>query len=293
MNDWLKRIQFKSRTCSDINGKSIDISNQRAISMYVVLTRKCNAHCEFCEFNTGKNEISVNIFEDMFREITRYCDIPVLHFTGGEPTLELDKLIKISKIVKQVSPLTTISVNTNGIRLNELSEIDEVDNIALSRHALTDEENIKIFGTNTVASEEVIKQNKHKEKLHLSCNLIKGYIDSQEKIISYLEKASELGINDIGLVSLMKVNNFCNERYISFKEICPEQTDRFINNRCFSNINNKGELCCKCENYLYRANNLKLISVYHRYAIRNSEIADYLVFENNQLKQGFNGEVIK
>lgn len=152
MNDWLKRIQFKSRTCNDTNGKSIDISNQRAISMYVVLTRKCNAHCEFCEFNKGKNEISVNIFEDMFREITRYCDIPVLHFTGGEPTLELDKLIKISKIVKQVSPLTTISVNTNGIKLNELSEIAEVDNIALSRHALTDEENIKIFGTNTVAS---------------------------------------------------------------------------------------------------------------------------------------------
>lgn len=54
MNDWLKRIQFKNRTCNDINGKSIDISNQIAISMYVVLTRKCNAHCEFCELNTGK-----------------------------------------------------------------------------------------------------------------------------------------------------------------------------------------------------------------------------------------------
>lgn len=37
---------------------------------------------------------------------------------------------------------------------------------------------------------------------------------------------------------------------------------------------------------------MNLISMYHRYAIKNNEIADYLVYENNVLKQGFNGNTI-
>ena len=39
--------------------------------------------------------------------------------------------------------------------------------------------------------------------------------------------------------------------------------------------------------------NKNLISVYHRYAIKNTEIADYLVFEDNILRQGFNGKIIE
>lgn len=287
-----KDIVFKRHTCMNKYGEQSELKNNE-IAMYVVLTRKCNTHCNFCEYRNGESNIDINVFSNTLDKLLNRCYITTVHFTGGEPTLELEKFKQLLKIIKQKDKLITTSVNTNGTRLNELSSIDELDNIALSRHAIEDSENNKVFGSKLVASSEDIKKFSDKHKLHLSCNLIKGYVDTQEKIIKYLEFASELGINDLGLVSLMQVNDYCKEHYIDFESIKPSESGRLIKTKCFQNISESTkEICCKCENYLYRASNMNMISLYHRYAIKNNEIADYLVYENNILKQGFNGEEI-
>lgn len=286
-----KGIQFKDRTCQTINGNSYKLDNNQ-IALYIVLTRKCTAHCRFCEFTNKESNIDTKQFKEVLKKLCKITDITTVHFTGGEPTLEIEKLKQLCKIIKAEDRLITTSVNTNGTNLSKLENIEELDNIALSRHAIDDKENQSIFQSEQVPSAEDIKKFRDKSKLHLSCNLIKNHIDNPEKIINYLEFASTTGVNDIGIVSLMKINKYCKERYVDFSKIELPATERLINNRCYKNIDNKGEICCKCENYLYLSQNNNMISLYHRYAIKNTEIEDYLVYENDKLKQGFNGPEI-
>ena len=285
-------IRFKLTSCQDKYGNIKDIG-YNLIDLYIILTKKCNVNCSFCEYHNGLSDINIDKFKDTLNWLLNFCSISTVHFTGGEPTLEIDKLKQLCKIIKQENKLIKTSVNTNGTRLKELEDIEELDNIALSRHAISDEDNRKIFNSNLVPSAEDIGNFKDKHKLHLSCNLIKGYVDSKENILKYLEFVSTLGVNDVGIVSLMNINEFCNQHYIDFESLDIQENERLIKSRCFRNISEEtGDICCKCENYLYRASNMNLISMYHRYAIKNNEIADYLVYDNNTLKQGFNGNII-
>lgn len=48
----------------------------------------------------------------------------------------------------------------------------------------------------------------HPHQIQFRCNLINGYIDSRDEVFKYLDWANELGINDVGLVSLMPVNDY-------------------------------------------------------------------------------------
>lgn len=289
----MKNIEFKKKTCMNQYGEQTELT-ENIIPLYIVTTRKCNTHCKFCTFHNGKSDIDLVKLKEAIDWLYRFCSIPTVHFTGGEPTLELEKIVQISDFVKQNDKLTTTSVNTNGTRLNDLINIESLDNIALSRHCLTDEENFEIFGSNKVPTLKQIDNFKDKYKIHLSCNLIKGYVDSYEKIIQYLENAASVGVNDTGFVSLMRVNDFCNKHFVDFSNFDIKETERFKKVRCFTNIDDETQdICCKCENYLYMASNFKLVSMYHRYAIQNDRISDYLVYEDNQLKQGFNGQVIE
>lgn len=283
-------IKFRQRTCRNMYGNYETIQDNQ-ISLYVVLTHKCNAHCKFCEFTHGDVEVDIKEFAITLDKLLGICYISMVHFTGGEPTTEIEKLKELLNIVKTKDRLITTSVNTNGYNLSLLDGLKELDNISLSRHAIPDEDNYNIFGCKNIPSTTDIQCFKDKHKLHISCNLIKGYIDSNEKIMDYMEFASKLGVNDIGLVSLMQINEYCKEHYVEFDEGLAKESDRITKSNCFCN-DESGSVTCKCENYLYRAQNCSLISAYHRYAIKSNQISDYLVYENNILKQGFNGEPI-
>lgn len=283
-------IKFRQETCRNINGNCQKLDHNQ-ISLYIVLTHKCNAHCKFCEFTHGEVGVDIEEFTKVLDKLLKICYITTIHFTGGEPTTEFEKLKELLRIIKTKDRLITTSINTNGYKLNLLDGLENLDNISLSRHAISNEDNYDIFGCKSIPSSADIKNFKDKHKLHLSCNLIKGYIDNNQKILDYLEFASRLDVNDTGFVSLMSVNDYCKQHYVEFSDRLCDETDRIIRSNCFTN-DESGEVTCKCENYLYRSQNLKLISAYHRYAIKSNQISDYLIYENNILKQGFNGEKI-
>lgn len=286
-------IKFKEYSCTDKDGNGTKYENNE-IPLYIVMTRKCNTNCKFCEYHNGKSEIDVDKFEETFERLSKYCTISTVHFTGGEPTIEIDKLKQLCRIIKQKNSLIATSVNTNGTRLKELENIKDLDNISLSRHAINDVENQEIFRSKLVPTIEEINNFQDKHKIHLSCNMIKGYVDSYDKVVQYLELAAYLNINDVGLVGLMKINDYCNQHYIDFNNLDIKLADNLIKSRCFKNIDREtSEICCKCENYLYRASNMNFVSMYRRHAIKNNQISDYLVYENNELKQGFNGNKIE
>ena len=317
-----ERIKFDKYTCEDEYGRLTKFDKgYREISLYIVFGYKCNADCVFCVYHskTDKererekeclNTLNLESLEKMLIDIANSgFYISTVHLTGGEPTLDIKNFTRALILIrKHLGKLVEISVNTDGIHLKELGNLVEAEllnNIALSRHGLTDQENREIFKTDTIPTDEDIKQFvlKYGQVIHLSCNLIKGCIDTPEKVVEYIEKAGELGINDIGLVSLMNKNEYCKERYVEYKDISTEleklgfvRTRQHIKRDKPCKIDEHGNKCgdiiCKCENYLYNTQQFKMVQMYHRFVIKSNNIESYLVYVNNELKQGFSGDTI-
>lgn len=286
---WVDTLTFEQYSCFNKDDTRIKYDTNYT-SLYVVMTRNCNAKCPFCEFRGNIDTVDTNIFKRYFAELLTKCVVTTVHFTGGEPSLEKDTLFEICKYIKEVSPHTVTSVNTNGIYLKELVECAYIDNVALSRHHYEDDINQQLFGTQSIATLEDIRNLTDKSKLHVSCNLMKGYIDSKEELQRYLDTLGSVEVQDVGLVGLMSVNDFCKTHYIDILDIDVASLDKIINNRRFyKKVEDKK--VCECLNFLYTSKDYTLMSVYYRHAI-DSKLSGsaFLVYENNHIKKGFSGD---
>jgi len=118
-------------------------------------------------------------------------------------------------------------------------------------------------------------------------NLIKRYIDCEEEIIKYLQFASEVGIYDVGFVSLMRINDYCKENQVLFDNI------DFTSGRIRKTKEWKNKDYCRCANYLYiPKNNDRLVKFYGRYVCQSKNTESQLVFDGINLRDGFGGNII-
>ena len=98
------------------------------LSMYIVLTNRCNNHCVYCrtdkrpQNDVWTSETLKTVMQDMKRAGTRR-----IHFTGGEPMLRSD----LGELVTYAKKLGFfVGISTNGYqvakRINELKGVDVV-----------------------------------------------------------------------------------------------------------------------------------------------------------------------
>ena len=85
----------------------------------------------------------------------------------------------------------------------------------------------------------------------------------------------------------MPANEYCKERFVDFNELSFENIqDVFVTkNWNYENL-------CRCRNYVYIANNAEIVEVYSRYYKNPSYSGNALVFDGQNIKLGFNGEVL-
>lgn len=282
-----KTINLRSEHCSK-NGENPLKVDELYVNIYVQMTKACNANCEFCAFKNKHIPFDSEKFEYILRYIDSAVQINKVSFTGGEPTIQFDKLICCLIYTKQVDKNIFTVINTNGYRLKDLDRwTNYINSIALSRHHYNDEINNKILGF-TAPSKQSIIDFKNKDVLHFSCNLIKGYINNTQKVIKYLDEVSKLGVFDVGFVSLMKVNDYCKKHHIDFNFLdFSNYKNIFINKEW----NNKDY--CRCRNYLYASEySDNIVKVYSRYYVDKTNCESQLVFDGQYLRDGFNGEII-
>lgn len=286
-----KDVEIKDTSCGR-NGGVGHLYDNITTNLYTCLTHVCNVNCPFCEYHyKDNNKFDFEKWVCCVDELIDKVGIYKASFTGGEPSLEIDLLVKCLDYLKSKDKDIFTIINTNGSNLKKLEGITSLDNIALSRHHYDDIINKDIFRSNLVPSLEDIKNFKDKDKLHLSCNIIKGFIDSDVEIKNYLDKCAEIGATDVGFVSLMPINDYCKEKSIDFSDIEFQYNNKFIVNQYFDRI--KDNKCvCKCRNYLYLAKNGQVVTVYSRYYVDNSCNDGAIVYMDNNLKQGFSGPVI-
>lgn len=261
------------------------------VNVQVVVTKRCNASCRFCTYhdNSDSTTFDFELFKRGLYEIRSKAEIPTVTFTGGETTLDIETLYKCCTLVRQMDNNIRVKVNTNGRVLFDLLDWD-VWWISLSRHSTSDKENEEIFRTTGLPTLNDLRKitPEQMKKMHVSCNIIKGYVDSFEKMQDFIDIVGDTGIPDIGFVSLMGVNDYAKQHSIDFKDLGIHDTERWmLGLRC--EYISGGVCACKCHTYSALTKSNKLLVAYNRFAVDHTCNDSTLVYNINKWQQGFSG----
>ena len=175
-----------------------------------------------------------------------------------------------------------LHLNTNGLlpQSQELMKHPRWDSISMSLHHYDIDMLSELYGCK-IPDDAFKFEGVNKQKLNVSCNLVKGYIDNPEEAHKMLDFALELGIPRIGFVALMKVNDYCKERFIDLEDIHIDTIPHVY----FTKSMNRGKNC-KCSNYLYNKD-LKILEIYMRNYANPQYCESSLMFDGEYLRQGF------
>jgi len=258
-----------------------------SVNLFIKVTKRCNAHCPFCsnassiahstEFNIDK------LIEIIHELLAKGIIINKVNITGGEPSVVSPRVIEILRRL-EVEEFDGIHVhlNTNGLlrQSQRLMTYPRWNSISMSLHHYDIGKLSELYGchipTNAFELDGVDKQ-----KVNVSCNLIKGYIDNTEEARKMLDFALELGIPRIGFVALMKVNNFCRNHFVNLDDIRIGEIPHVY----FTKSMNRGS-DCKCSNYLYNKD-LKILEIYMRNYANPQYCESSIVYDGAYLRQGF------
>lgn len=289
-----KKISLKTHVCHLFDNEAKEVENPY-VNLYI-RTKYCNAKCKFCTYASDASKYSEKKLIEVLTEITSKIDISKISISGGEPTLYWDNFLSIVNLSRQYVPNAEISMNTDGFRWKQLMEdpiVNTLDYIQLSRHHYDDAKNDSIFGTKTPTSSEIldmIGNSANKHQIQFRCNLIKGFIDSREEVFKYLDWTNSVNVNDVGLVSLMPINDYSKENFIYFhiKELIG---DNFLMTKSWK----KHGGGCECFNYVYLPKDEDFrtpIKVYHKNTFKPSDSKETLVFDGKNVRLGFDGDII-
>ena len=294
INIFGKQIRIKERYCARDNRLCGDRVRDPYINLYVQMSYDCNLNCKFCCAKNNKNcAFNLYKFKEVIQEVISKIELRKISFTGGEPLINSQLLLSSADYIKRVSPNTFTVVNTNGFRfpdfnafkLNRFKQL--FDSIALSHHHYDNETNNEIFVGTAIDDEQIKKLSLG--NLHLSCNLIKGYIDSADEVIKYLEHAIDIGAKDVGFVTLMDIGGYSSKHRVLFQDTGVLSDDRFYRTQTWRNNS-----CCECYNLVYMREDGEHIHFYARQVLDNdnNNNSSNLVFDGQNLREGFNGPII-
>lgn len=279
-------IQIKHLGCriGDAAGSPIP----PCVNLFVKVTNACNAHCLFCS-NAGhshdRQKFDVDkLFLCIDEILKERIILNRLNITGGEPSV-------VPELVNQIIERLTakpeyqhmhLHLNTNGLlpESQKLMRIGRFDSISISLHHY-DLSKLKEIYHCDIPSQAMDFNGIDIDKVNLSCNLIKGYIDKPEEAKKMLDKTIDMGIPRIGFVGLMPVNNYCKERFVDLEDIHIETIPHVY----FTRSKNRGS-DCKCSNYLYNKDG-KILEIYMRNYMNPRYCESSLVFDGQYLRQGF------
>lgn len=279
-------IQIKKIGCNMGNQPGYPIPP--SVNLFVKVTNGCNAKCAFCsnkEAASGHNRFNVvKLFECIDEILNKAIILNRLNITGGEPAVVPDVVEEIINTLNQNPKCMPIHLhlNTNGLL---------PDSQALMRHKRFDSISVSLHHYDVRRLSEIyqcsIRENALAfdgidiDKVNLSCNLIKGFIDSPQEAHRLLDLVIDLGIPRIGFVGLMPVNDYSKQHFVDLEEIHIESIPHVY----FTKSKNRGA-DCKCSNYLYNRDG-KILEIYMRNYMNPSYCESSLVFDGEYLRQGF------
>lgn len=206
----LKLPNIKYNSWQEKEGSKKRISNSELTfltKVYVELSRYCNGKCKFCRnYSFGKCKYDFKKIKETLNNIKSYVNIVVIG--GGEPTLRLSDAKALRECFENLSELD-FHMFTNGSAPNIINDryVMERFKINLSRHAIDDIKNAKIFGIspiNMMTTQDIEKLASKNPDLTLNGTCFKGGLDNLYDIVLYIKFAKEIGVKKVLLTNLHK-----------------------------------------------------------------------------------------
>jgi len=272
-----------------LNGQPGQKKEMPAVNIYVRMTDFCVSDCEFCTFHgVATKAFDFYKFFYAFCMIAAQCKINKVSFTGGEPMLHVEAIKRCLEFIKQHDKNIYTVINTQSYDAMKLlgDAVSLVDSVAMSVHHYEDSLNNCVF--NSKHKIDDIFEYGNLNKVHLSCNLILGYIDSSERVQQYVSHFMSRGIMDFGFVTLMPVNDYAKENCVKFTDLDLARFQDFVKTKDWC----RGNDICRCANYLVTNSRGDIAKVYARHHSKSDVCENTLVYDINQLRNGFVGEAI-
>ncbi|MBO5957751.1 MAG: radical SAM protein [Bacteroidales bacterium] len=291
------QIEFKGRYISvkDFDCKFGTLQEEPVapfVNIFVKVTKGCNARCLFCSnadaseirtpFNVPKLLDAVMSLRDLGVKVNR------INITGGEPSVVPQLVGNILSVMSEPSVSDIhMHLNTNGLlpQSQELMRHPRWDSISMSLHHYDRMKLSELYGCH-IPERAFDFEGIAVEKLNSSCNLVKGYIDNMEEARKMLDFNLDLGIQRVGFVALMKVNDYCRKHFVDLEDIRLENIPHVYFTKSMSRGND-----CKCSNYLYNRG-LNVLDIYMRNYVNYNYCESSLVYDGEFLRQGFSQDNI-
>jgi molybdenum cofactor biosynthesis enzyme MoaA len=232
-------------------------------------TDKCNGRCPFCDVQRqymcrSEPEPDLNKLKIILFDLYSKNLISKISVTGGEPLLNPERTNSLLRTIFEVNPKAKVDITTNGTRLRNLDELENVlqlNTIHLSRHHYRTSKNNQIFGTKTAERDEIENYaKKYPGQISFNCCLVEGYIDSPQQVEKYIDWAAEIeGLKSAGFISLMEKNDFCKNNTIAENEILhwiDSDLNNFRHDDCYDMD------ICECKVWERIAKNYKPITAF-------------------------------
>lgn len=204
-----------------------DIYEKRSIRLS--LTPKCNLNCFFCHHegiqSSNEKRMSIPEIERLLSQARRLC-INEITLTGGEPLLELDKIIFILKYCGSWDKPPVIKIVTNGVLLTK----EIIEKLKYKGSLLINLSIHSIENTGRILGKEILKEHykniieeilKNNLSLRVNSLILKDINNRQDDLINLITFISELGVKKINLMELLvtKQQQNLHQYYMSNKEI--------------------------------------------------------------------------
>jgi len=286
-----KTIQVKRTGCN--SGSAVGFPIPPSVNLFVKTTDRCNAHCAFCSNGCNKaaalNFDTSKLFQCIDEILNNGIFLNRLNLTGGEPSVVPDIVHEIISRLKGNDHYNRIHLhlNTNGLSHTayELMKQPRIDSISLSLHHYDRQRLASIYHC-IIPDHFGHFDGVDLSKVNLSCNLIKGFIDSTQEVKKMLDHTIDLGIPRIGFVALMPVNAYCREHFVDLEDITIEKIPHLY----FTKSKNRG-MNCKCSNFLYNRD-AKILEIYMRNYMNPAYCESSLLYDGQHLRQGFHDDNI-
>lgn len=200
----------------ELAGKTYDVYSNVGLTVYV--TNRCNSDCDFCMNKYEENFLCSKEIMDDEEYLNRLEYIlqvlkpinPSIMITGGEPT-KSKRLPEVIKLIHKYGyKLRSFSTNGTGLldvtdgksNLQYMYENNFLNNINISRHAISNADNFKIMKTKGDLTDNQIREiasfcASHNMRVRMGCTLQQSSVSNLSQMLEYYQHYQMLGIDTV------------------------------------------------------------------------------------------------
>lgn len=279
---------------------SIDFTiGRNDFSVTVYVPWNCTNNCKFCsskkDYQTIKSDFE-KLKESL--QLIRNSILPIVVFTGGEPSADVEKLKELLSIVdNKVVYINTSLPKKNSKEFIELvNTTDCVKSISISRHGFSYEEDSEIL--HNIVEDETIAEIKKPVRINVVAQNEDSFsIENIKKYVSRWEKIAALKGGYDSLVLNLR-GNYCTQESHNLHEMTGSKIVNDLAKKYFYHSHTFCNVCDTCKFQKFDdKRNPQLNILYHR-GVMNTvvkfgnvvELNDLIIFQNGDIAYDWDGK---